>query len=248
MTSNTVLPLAMALTEMSRLAEEEAYEGTVQRFVDHLVASVPGCDLAFVSIGHDGGSEVIATSGEPPVVQAGTEPDGDPIEEALRYREPRRMEDTRVDGRWPLFTARLALRGYRSCVILPVPTERSHTAAITLLSRAPHRFDEHAYDIILLITLHAGVAFDNVQLFHDSRRLVDNLTTALGTRHTIGLAQGLLMQRFSCDTDRGFALLRRASQHSNRKLRDVATDFVAAHERGDLDGVLLTHDIVVDTR
>ncbi|MEU4744765.1 GAF and ANTAR domain-containing protein [Actinosynnema sp. NPDC023658] len=247
MTGDTVLPLALALTEMSRLVDDEAYEETVQRFVDHLVASVPGCDLAFVSLGRDGGSEVIATTGEPPLVQAEAEPDG-PIEEVLRYREPRRVEDAGVEDRWPLFAARLALRGYRSCVVLPVPTERSHTAAITLLSREPHRFDDQAYDIILLITMHAGVVFDNAQLFHDSRRLVDNLTTALGTRHTIGLAQGLLMHHFSCDTDGGFALLRRASQFNNRKLRDVAADLVAAHGKGNLDEVLRAHSIALDIR
>lgn len=245
MTRDAVLTLSTALAEMSRLNEDEAYEETALRFVDHLAHSVPGCDLAFISVSRDGdGFEVVAATGEPPVRQDGTTPDGSgPIGDALRYREPRRVEDTRADDRWPLFTARLALHGYRSCLTLPVPTERSPSAAVTLLSRTPHEFDDHAYDIILLVTLHAGVAFDNAQLFHDSRRLVENLTTALGTRHAIGVAQGLLMHHFSCDTDRGFALLRRASQHANRKLRDVAVELVAAHERGAFGEALATHRI-----
>jgi GAF domain-containing protein len=239
-----VLALANALAEMARLNEDEAYEATARHFVDHLATSVPGCDLAFVSVSRgDGGFEVVAATGEAPVNQVDPAADGGPVLDVLRYREPRRVEDTRADGRWPLFTARLALRGYRSCLVLPVPTERSHSAAVTLLSRAPHRFDEQAYDIILLITLHAGVAFDNAQLFHDSRHLVENLSTALGTRHTIGMAQGLLMRHFAVDTDDGFALLRRASQHTNNKLRDVAAALVAAHQRGGFREALVVHRI-----
>ncbi|GAA1298850.1 GAF and ANTAR domain-containing protein [Saccharothrix xinjiangensis] len=238
------LALAAALTEMSRLNEDEAYEATARHFVDHLVASVPGCDIAFISVRReDGGFEVVATTGEPPVSQSDPATDGGPLLDVLRYREPRRVEDARDEDRWPLFSARLALRGFRSCLVLPVPAERSPNAAVTLLGREPHLFDDHAYDIILLVTLHAGVAFDNAQLFHDSRRLVENLTTALGTRHTIGLAQGLLMRHFSCDTEGGFTLLRRASQHTNGKLRDIAADLVAAHERGGFREALLHHRI-----
>ncbi|MFC6092586.1 GAF and ANTAR domain-containing protein [Saccharothrix sp. BKS2] len=242
--THDVLALAGALAEMARLNDDEAYEATARHFLDHLVASVPGCDLAFISVGReDGGFEVVATTGEPPVSQADPATDGGPLLDVLRYREPRRIEDTRDDDRWPLFTARLALREFRGCLVLPVPSQRPPHAAVTLLSREPHLFDDHAYDIILLITLHAGVAFDNAQLFHDSRRLVENLTTALGTRHTIGLAQGLLMRHFSCDTDGGFALLRRASQHGNSKLRDIAADLVAAHERGSFREALIGHRI-----
>ncbi|GAA1340879.1 GAF and ANTAR domain-containing protein [Saccharothrix algeriensis] len=247
--TDAVLSLAGELAEMSRLIEDEDYEATAHRFVDRVVHAVSGCDVAWISVGRGEGVEVVAASGAPPVNPADTSPEGaGPIAEVLRYREPRRLEDTRVDRRWPLFASRLALRDYRSCLTLPVPTERSHSAALTLLSRTPHRFDEHAYDIVLLVTLHAGIALDNAEVFLDGRRMVQNLTTALGTRHAIGVAQGLLMHRFGCDTSGGFDLLRRASQHSNRKLRDIAADLVAAHEQGDLDAALRKHHIGADDR
>ncbi|MBY8848667.1 ANTAR domain-containing protein [Saccharothrix sp. MB29] len=73
--------------------------------------------------------------------------------------------------------------------------------------------------------------------------MVEHLTTALGTRHTIGLAQGLLMRHFTHGADTSFALLRRASQHANRKLRDVAADLVDAHERDEFHQALLRHRI-----
>ena len=48
------------------------------------------------------------------------------------------------------------------------------------------------------------------------------LRTALQSRHSIGLAQGVLMQRFDLDVDSSFRYLTRQSQHANVKLRDIA--------------------------
>ncbi|CCH30167.1 GAF and ANTAR domain-containing protein [Actinosynnema sp. NPDC047251] len=252
-TDAAVPGLAAELAEMTRLVEDDEHQTVAGRFADHLVRTVPGCDLAFLAITGDDGFEIAVTTGQAPLTplsKDGAAGDGvvhdDPIREVLRYREPRRLGDTAEDRRWPLFASRLALHGYRSCLVLPLPTERSPTAALTLLSREAHRFNDHSYDVILLIALHAGVALDNIDLVHHSRQMVRHLTTALDTRHTIGLAQGLLMRHFSCDTDGGFTLLRTASQHTNRKLRDVATDLVEAHERGELAKALALHRLTGD--
>ncbi|QFZ18853.1 GAF and ANTAR domain-containing protein [Saccharothrix syringae] len=240
----TALGLASELAEMTRLVEQEEHEAIARRFADHLVRAVAGCDLALLVVARDDGFEVAAATGAPPLDPAST--DGDPVREALRHREPRRLGDTADDRRWPLFAARLAVRGHRSCLVLPLPTEHSPAAAVVLLSAEPHRFNDHSYDVILLIALHAGVALDNIEVLHRSRRMVRHLTTALGTRHTIGLAQGLLMRHADTDTDGGFALLRTASQRANRKLRDVAADLVAAHERGEFDEALARYRIAVN--
>jgi GAF domain-containing protein len=237
----SVRTLASELTEMGRLVEDEDHEAVGLRFTDLLVRAVPGCDLAFLAVDRAGEVDVTATTHHPPLDLAVDE--GDPVREVLRYREPRRLGDTAQDHRWPLFAARLAVHGHRSCLVLPLPTRNSPTAAVVLLSREPHRFNDHSYDVVLLVALHAGVALDNVQVLHHSRQLVGHLTAALGTRHTIGLAQGLLMRHFDHDTDQSFTLLRQASQQANRKLRDIAHDLVAAHERGEFEEALARHRI-----
>ncbi|ROP35052.1 GAF and ANTAR domain-containing protein [Saccharothrix texasensis] len=237
----SVRTLASELARMGRLVEDEEHEEVARRFAEHLVHAVPGCDLALLAVDRGGEVDVAATTGHPPLDLAADQ--GDPVREALRYREPRRLGDTTQDHRWPLFAARLAVHGHRSCLVLPLPTLHSPTAAAVLMSREPHRFNDHSYDIILLIALHAGVALDNVEVLHHSKQMVRHLTTALDTRHTIGLAQGLLMRHFAHDTEQSFTLLRRASQHTNRKLRDIAHDLVTAHECGDFDEVLARHRI-----
>lgn len=66
-----------------------------------------------------------------------------------------------------------------------------------------------------------------------ARQEADNLRVALDSRHTIGLAQGLLMARYGLTTSQSFALLRRYSQDGNVKLRRLADDVVAHwHEVG----------------
>ncbi|GGS49301.1 MULTISPECIES: GAF and ANTAR domain-containing protein [Actinokineospora] len=231
-----VLTLAQELAEVTRLAEDDDVNAVLSRFVSRLAFTVPGVTEATITVRTADGAETVAAVeldrvGEAPAAI-------DPIAEALEYREPRRIDDTTTDQRWPAFSAHVAGRGYRSVLALPIPTRRSTAAVLTLFSDTPNQFGETAYDIVLLLTLHAGAVFDNAQLYHDSRGLVDQLRTALDTRQAIGQAQGLLMRHFGADADAGFQLLKRASQNTNSKLRQVAATLVSAHEQGDLGSAL----------
>ncbi|HEY2764235.1 MAG TPA: ANTAR domain-containing protein [Pseudonocardiaceae bacterium] len=137
--------------------------------------------------------------------------------------------------RWPGFAALMSRACYRSCLAVPLSTQSGQTAVLTLVSAQPDQFADTAYDITLLLTLHAGVVFDNATLYHDSSRLVAQLRTALRTRSVISQAQGLLMHRLGYDGDRAFMALKQASQNSNTKLRDLAGLLVDAHQQGELE-------------
>jgi hypothetical protein len=58
---------------------------------------------------------------------------------------------------------------------------------------------------------------------------VDQLRSAVEFRDLIGQAKGILIERFKISGDQAFQVLTRVSQHSNRKLRDIAAELV---ERG----------------
>lgn len=55
------------------------------------------------------------------------------------------------------------------------------------------------------------------------------LRTALAHRDTIGMAKGLVMERYDVDADAAFAILCRTSQCSNTKLLKVAAELVDRH-------------------
>lgn len=58
------------------------------------------------------------------------------------------------------------------------------------------------------------------------RREVEQLRQALGNSRTIGAAIGIAMATLRLTEEQAFAVLVRASQTANRKLRDVAHDVV----------------------
>jgi AmiR/NasT family two-component response regulator len=65
----------------------------------------------------------------------------------------------------------------------------------------------------------------------DDSEEVAQLKEALRSRGEIGQAQGVLRERYGLDGDAAFDTLVRLSQHTNRKLRDIAAELLAT---GDL--------------
>lgn len=51
---------------------------------------------------------------------------------------------------------------------------------------------------------------------------ISGLETALHSRHSIGMAQGILMSRYGISQESAFEVLKRYSSHTNTKLREVA--------------------------
>lgn len=58
---------------------------------------------------------------------------------------------------------------------------------------------------------------------------IEQLKEALARRQLIGVATGLLAQRFSISPDRAWSLLVRLSQNGHVKVRDIAQALVNAH-------------------
>jgi GAF domain-containing protein len=229
-----ILTVAADLAEITRLVAADDFGASTERFVNRIVRTVPGCDDALITIRSATGVETVHSSRD-----LGFDPlNPGPIVEALTFREPRQLADVVVDQRWPAFATHLVNAGYRCCLTLPLSTQGDDSAVLTLLSRQPTQFGESTYDVVLLLTLHAGAVFDNASLYHDSQELVTQLRTALRTRSVVGRAQGLLMRDRGCDSETAFETLKRASQNNNIKLRDLAAQLVSAHENGYFERLL----------
>jgi GAF domain-containing protein len=226
--------MASELAEITRLVADDDFSTTLERFVTRIVRTVPGCDDAIITVRSAAGVEIVQSShdlGFDPLVPG-------PIVESVTFDEPRRLDDVALDQRWPAFGTQLVNADYHSLLCVPLSTSGQETAVLTLLSREPGRFGESEYSVVLLMTLHAGVAFDNAALYHDSRELVSQLRTALRTRSLVGQAQGLLMRHFEFGSEQAFDVLKRTSQNTNRKLRDLAEQLVRAHEDDRFGSVL----------
>lgn len=233
-----VLSLSRELAEVGRLAENDDVNTVVDRIVIRARRTIPGCAHATVTvINNEGTLETLAGADLSAVAHRADErpPWPGPIQDAIRYREPRRVDDARLERRWRGFGERMRLSGLRSRLALPLPSQRHPSVGFTLFSAQAGQFTEHALDLVVLFALHAGTAFDNADLYHDSRRLIDHLHRALATRDVIGQAQGVLMHRFGVGPEAVFQRLRDASQRQNVKVRDLAAGVVRAHRDGELE-------------
>lgn len=146
-------------------------------------------------------------------------PEQHPISETLV------LDDLRTDPRWPTFAAYATeLLPVRSAVLQYIAVEGRYAAGLAVYDDQPGFFTaEHVRATRLLATI-AGLALAGLS---DARR-AGQLDSALVSNRTIGTAVGILMSTDSVSRIAAFERLVTASQHTNRKLRDVAGEVVAS--------------------
>lgn len=138
--------------------------------------------------------------------------------------------DLAEDERWPRFGQRAVEAGVRSVLAFHLTANRTR-CALNLYARHPRAFGvaERAHGQILATLSELALAAAEA---HESDQIrAENLERALVTREMIGQATGILMQRERITADAAFEVLRRASQHHNIRLRDIAQRVVDTRER-----------------
>jgi GAF domain-containing protein len=224
------------LSDLARLAEgDENVEQVLRRIVGYAATLVPSCVAACLTVRWAQGHETAAASDgrvqECHAVQFSAAGNG-PGRETLRWSEPRRSDDLREEERWPEFAATAVRSGFRSCLALPLRADRNEATALNLYSDDVGTFEGTTFDVALLFAAQGGVAFDNAGLYRQNREMVEHLHRTLTTRSVIERAKGVLMSRHGISSEDAFLLLQRESQHSHRKLRDVAWALLEQHQPG----------------
>ena len=131
--------------------------------------------------------------------------------------------DLRRDPRWPNYGPAAAEAGvHAQLAVLLTENGRTRTA-LNLYAARPHEFDADDVETAELFASHAAVAMGFV-------RAVSTLSQAVASRQAVGMALGVVMERYQIDSERAFAFLARSSQQTNIKLRDVAAQIVAGHD------------------
>ena len=228
------MTVLVELADLARLREEDVdASATLRRIVDHATTLVAGCTGAGLTVLAGGGHEVAATTDDRVerchAVQFDTGGQG-PAREAMRFREPRRSDDLDEEERWPDFVRTAREAGFRSCLALPLPSDRYGASALNLYAEEPGTFRGTTFDVALLFAAQGGVALDNAEAYRRSQQLAAHLHETLTTRSLIERAKGVLMGLHSVSSEDAYQLLRRESQHSHRKVRDVALALLRQHD------------------
>jgi hypothetical protein len=199
---------------------KSAYEGIVKIALD----TVAGAEHAGITVLRRGQFETPAASDDLPrrvdaiQYELGSGPCVDAVLEQTVYR----TGNLAVDARWPEFGRRtVAETGVVSMLAFRLFLEDDDAlAGLNLYSTRPDAFDRSSELSGGVFATHAAVA---VAAAGRQERIV-NLEQALESNREIGIAIGVLMTRQLLTRERAFDLLRMASQHSHRKLRDIAAE------------------------
>lgn len=195
---------------------------TVRRVVELAVDTVPFCHHAGVSLRHGNGRVDTPAATDEIVVQADTlqyELQEGPCLDAIRADELYVVHDLAHDERWPRWGPRAAALGFASIVSVRLSTGHGTVGALNLYSRETNVFDDDTVQVAYVYAMHAANALWATQE-------VEGLRTAMRSRHLIGIAQGMLMERHGLGEDAAFEVLRRYSQIHNIKLREVASQVI----------------------
>lgn len=199
---------------------------TLRAVVDLAVQTIDGCDFASVFV-LDGntftapiGTDSVAAEVDVFQHQAGEGPGFDAVDKGGTIY----AGDLADDPRWVTFGPEAASLGVRSALALRLSDDPDRGAALSLYARYPQAFGALDRAKAVILAAMAGLALSAAEAHQDEVR--NTMQAALATREMIGQAQGILMERERITADQAYDILRRASQHLNTRIRDVAQSLV----------------------
>ena len=211
-----------------QLLSEDDPDALLRQLAELSLALIPGSAATGVVVAGDRAWTFVASDDSVAALHEEQFSAGDgPVTEAIRYGEARRIDDAEAEDRWSTACAKMAAEGFRSCLVLPLRTDRQPGGALALYGREPRAFAGTAHDVALLFAAQGGAAMRTAALYRNCQRLVQNLQVALESRAVIEQAKGILVAEYGCSPDAAFRRLSALSQNTNRKLREIAADLVA---------------------
>ncbi|MGN9777188.1 GAF and ANTAR domain-containing protein [Micromonospora sp. H33] len=213
------------LTLLADSAHVDVFLDQVVRVAAEVVTPAVACGL---TVRRDGGAVTVAASDDL-AAQADEiqySADEGPCLHALRGGRVVEVVDLREDERWCRYREHALRLGIVSSLSLPMTVDRETVGALNLYATLPGAFTEGARQHAVAFTAQAAAALAIILRQADQALLHQQLTDAMASRSVIDQALGVLMGQQRCTATEAFALLRQASQHRNRKLRDVAAEII----------------------
>lgn len=212
--------MAMEFAALAQRLQGSDFEMTLEEVLKAAVETVDA-DLGGIMLVRKGKVESVAViddvvrEADRLQLEAGDGPCLDAIEEGSTFI----IDDTATEERWPQWCRAVHELGIRSVLSVQLHTATGLRGALNLYSSEANEYSRDDAETALILATHASVALAADKERAEFKRAIDG-------RHMIGMAQGILMERFSLKADQAFSVLRRYSQDRNVKLREVAEQLV----------------------
>lgn len=223
---SSVLGLAQSYAWLGqRLLGYERVDDLFQALTFVAVRQVPGAeDAGITRCSHGGPMETVASTSDLVLStdRIQYELGAGPCIDAIRSDGVVRTGDLRAEPRWREFGRRASDEtGVRSMMAFRLYLEEQDdvVTGLNVYSRQADAFTVWAQTVGLLLATHGALAVANAR----ARERSEHLNRALLSNREIGVAIGILMATHQVSRDDALGLLRIASQHTNRKLADLAS-------------------------
>ena len=223
--SGDLVAIAEALRAVAERAGETGARPPLDELVHATLEQVPGARSVSVTVLRGGRFRTAATTDDLALAadalqyEIGSGPCVDAILDDAVYV----TQDVSEDQRWPQWGARVSTELGVSSVLayrLSLLDDSGAIAALNVYSDRVGAFDDRDLGTGLVLATHGSLLVTAVL----ARDKAENLLRALESNREIGIAMGILMHRHKLDREQAFAVLRVASQDSNRKLAEVASE------------------------
>jgi transcriptional regulator with GAF, ATPase, and Fis domain len=220
---NPRVQIADAITRVSRAVNAPHDLHSQLDLIVHVAKdSMPEIDHAGISVAYrDGTVETRAATGHlvHQLDQLQYSLDEGPCLHAIEAEPVVVVEEACRETRWPRFMTGARELGLRSQMGLRLYVDEQTRGGLNLYSTSSDTIDPETTHLAELFASHAALAMGRV-------RTAENLNAALASRTSIGMALGIVMERYDMDQDRAFAYLTRIASSSETKLREVAAHLV----------------------
>jgi GAF domain-containing protein len=221
--------LRESIVALSRLASDRLpLESLLTQVATYAVQAIPGADGAGLTLlEHDRADTIVATAPfvtEIDDIQYGM--NQGPCISAAREGQTVLSGSLGADPRWPRFGGRVARLGVHSALSLPLITPDGVVGAMNVYAHGKSAFDDRAAELGQIFAAPAAIAVHNAQVLAQTRRLANQLQSALEIRGVIDRAVGIVMSRSGITEHEALDRLRSLSQQEHRKLAEVARQIV----------------------
>jgi GAF domain-containing protein len=212
---------------------ETGLDEVVARVAELAKETVPGAYEVSVTLARNGGPRTVASTGEAAEVidRWQYENHDGPCLDAAAERKTVYVDEVAGERRWPGWSEHAGTVGVCSALSVGLPIRDHVIGAVNIYATSARAFGGEAVELAETFAGYVSVVLANADLYHTAAALARQMRAAMESRAVIEQAKGIIMGQRGCDPDEAFAILSRASQAANRKLRDVAASVVERVQR-----------------